>query len=501
MDELPSPRLVDAVWRYRISSLIIVGIAVVLSVLVALVSGEPSRMQGRLALKPPDKAGVLGVEAAGETAFARYVNQRALFVTSDQVLTGAAERLAGSVPKETLRSAVTAEASETGESVVLEVAGGDAEEASKITQAVIDSYREASKSEVQQRVAASLETLREQREQIEDDLDDTPDGTPRSANAEAAAVSLSELDNRATELKVAASQIGDGVAFVYDTQPDKTALLRSVARDGMIGLGLGGVLALAVAWFRADRDRRVGNLAELQSLVEEPVLGEIETVGRDEAASLLWLGAPPSKTYRMVAFGMQRVVDGGVVIVTGEPGSGVTTSTIQLASALARGGLRVLLVDGAVRSHGLSTSIGLAANRRNGDAEPPGRRHPGLTDVAMGVLPARETMRVVELGDGVTLTVVPAGKYVDGALERFSVPLLDQAIAEMRAEFDIVLVDTPTPDSAPEAGAIVRGSDAAIVIVRRDADAAGLHRLSEQVRMVGGSIAGYVLTFADRRKG
>lgn len=496
MDELPSPRLVDAVWRYRVSSAIIVGVAVLLSVLVALVAGESSRMQARLALKPPDKAGVLGVEAAGETAFARYVNQRALFVTSDQVLSGAAKKLAGAVSKETLRSAVTAEASETGESVVLLVAANNPDEASKITQAVIEAYREASRGEVEQRVADLLETLAEQRSNIETDLADTPENQ-RSANTEAAAQSLSELDNRSTELRVAASQIGDGVAFVYDTEPDRTALLRSVARDGVIGLGLGGVLALAAAWFRADRDRRVGNLAELESLVDDPVLGEIEQVGKDEAATLLWLGAPPSKTYRMVAFGLQRVVDHGVVIVTGESGSGTTTTTIQLASALARGGLRVLLVDGAVRSHGLSTSIGLAANRPNGQQDT--RRHPGLTDIAMGSMPARETMRVVELGDGVTLTVVPAGRYVDGVLERFSVPLLDQAIAEMRSEFDIVLVDSPTPASAPEAGAIVRASDAVIIVVRRDADAAGLHRLSDQVRMVGGKVAGYVLTFAARR--
>ncbi|MGH3432047.1 MAG: AAA family ATPase [Thermocrispum sp.] len=496
MDELPSPRLVDAVWRYRVSSAIIVGVAVLLSVLVALVAGESSRMQARLALKTPDKAGVLGVDA-GETAFARYVNQRALYVTSDEVLTGAAKALAGSVSKETLRTAVTAEASETGESVVLQVAGSNPDEASKITQAVIESYREASRTEVEDRVADLLETLAEQRSQIEDDLQDTAGGTERSANTEAAAQSLSELDKRATELKVAASQIGDGVAFVYDNEPDRTALLRSVARDGMLGLGLGGVLAVAVAWFRADRDRRVGNLAELEALVDAPVLGEIEQVGKDEAATLLWLGAPPSKTYRMVAFGVQRVVDNGVVIVTGEAGSGVTTTTIQLASALARGGLRVLLVDGAVRSHGLSTSIGLASGRPSDPQD--GRRHPGLTDIAMGTMPARETMRVVELGDGVTLTVVPAGRYVDGVLERFSVPLLDQAIAEMRAEFDIVLVDTPTPASAPEAGALVRASDAAIVVVRRDGDAAGLHRLSDQVRMVGGKVAGYVLTFAARR--
>ncbi|WP_052344436.1 AAA family ATPase [Thermocrispum municipale] len=497
MDELPSPRLVDAVWRYRASSLIIVAVAVLLSVIVALIVGEPSRMQARLALKTPDKAGVLGVES-GETAFARYATQRALFVTSDKVIAAAAKKLGAAVSKETLRNAVTAEASETGESLVLQVSADSPDEASRIMAAVIEAYRDASRAEVSQRVKRLLATLAEQRASIEERLDDTPEGEQGSANTEAAAVSLAELDKRATELKVAASQIGDGVAFVYDTAPDTMALMRSIARDGAIGLGLGGVIAVALAWFRADRDRRVGNLGELEALVDEPVLGEIEQVSKDEAATLLWLGAPPSKTYRMVAFGVQRVIDEGVVIVTGEPDSGVTTTSIQLASALARSGLNVLLVDGAVRTHGLSTSIGLAA--KDSYEQDDHREHPGLTDIAMGTVRPQSTMRVVELGEGVTLTVIPAGAYVDGVLERFSVPLLDQAIDEMRAQFDIVLIDTPTPASAPEAGALVRASDAAIVVVRRDADAAGLHRLTEQIRIVGGRVAGYVLTFATPRE-
>src|SRR5690606_40681947 len=113
-----------------------VAVAVLLSVIVALIVGEPSRMQARLALKTPDKAGVLGVES-GETAFARYATQRALFVTSDKVIAAAAKKLGAAVSKETLRNAVTAEASETGEALVLQVSADSPDEASRIIAEVI----------------------------------------------------------------------------------------------------------------------------------------------------------------------------------------------------------------------------------------------------------------------------------------------------------------------------------------------------------------------------
>lgn len=495
MDELPSPRLGAAIWRYRVSSLVIVGVAVLFSVLVALVVGESARMQARLALKTPDQAGVLGVEATGESAFTRYVNQRSLFVTSEQVLSGAAKKLPD-VDLEDLRDAVTAEPSVNGESIVIEVSAGAPEDAAAVMREVIASYRAASLAETEDRVGGLLAILTERRKDIENTLEQASAGRDRSVNAEAAVVSIGELDQRITELKVAANQVGDGVAFVYDAEPDSTALLRAVARDGVVGLGLGGLLAAAVAWFRADRDRRIGEPHELADAVDAPVLGEIEIVPEGDARSLRWLGTSPTTAYRLLAFGLRRIIDRGVVVLTGDPDSGVTTTTLQVAAALAREGDRVLVVDAAVRSHGLSSSVGLAPGGGYDRQD-----HPGFTDVAMGVVSARDVMRSIELTDGITLTVMPCGSIGDESGSRLRAQLIELVISQLRSEFDIVLVDAPHPASAPESSIIVRSADAAVLVVRHGAPVSAVRRLADQITLVGGVFSGSVLTFAPRRSG
>lgn len=499
MDELPSPRLVDAVWRYRKLAAIIVLSAFVVSVAVALLTGDGGVVQARLALEPPDRAGVIGAEATSESAFARYINQRALFVTSDRVLAGAADALGGGEDARSLRRVVTAETSKGGESIVIEVSASNQQRAGAIAAAVIDSYRAESESEINERVDALLKTLSERRKAIEAALPGSAPGAEKNANAVAAAESLSELDKRATEIKVAASQLGDGVAFVYNADPDGGGLLRSVARDGVVGLGLGAVLAAAVAWFRADRDRRLAGADELAALVDEPILGEIDRLRGADAGGLSWLGRPPTQSYRLLAHALRRIRNSGIIVVTGEVGSGCSTTTIQLAGTFARAGARVLLIDADVGTHGLSSSLGLYDNQGRAGAQH-GPRHPGLTEIATGSMVIAETIRVIDLGDGTTLAAVPSGPQAVDAAERFSAPRLERALAKARADFDFVLIDSAAPSTAPEISTLVRASDSVLLVVRHDTEAKEPRRLREQIRLLGGSIAGYVYTFAERRR-
>lgn len=498
MDELPAPRLVDALWRYRKSSALIVLAAFLLSVGVALLTGAGGVVQARLALKPPDRAGVLGSESTSESAFVRYINQRALFATSDRVLAGAAAEVGEGDTPESLRRIVTAETSKGGESIVIEVTSGDTARAGRIATAIIDGYRAESKAEINERVRDLLSTLAERRKAIESALPDSTPGDEKTANAVAAAESLSELDNRATEIKVAASQLGDGVAFVYNADPDGGGLVRSMVRDGVIGLGLGAVLAAALAWFRAERDRRFSSADELADTVTEPVFGEVELVRDAAPDALIWPGSPLSQPYRLLAHAVRGVMDSGVLVVTGEPDSGRTTSTIQLGSALARAGTRVLVIDADVRSHGLSSALGVYDGSVRGGHFGP--RHPGLTEIATGVLGIADTVRMIDMGDGTTLGVVPSGPPSAGAGERYNAPRLERALAKVRADFDIVLIDAATPASAPEVSALVLNSDGVLIVIRHGSDARAPRRLSEQIRLVGGEVAGYLYTFAERSR-
>ncbi|MDV6013343.1 cell shape-determining protein [Haloechinothrix sp. LS1_15] len=485
MEDQTTPRVFDSLWRYRWSSAGIVACIVAVSLAVALVVGGSSTVEARVVLQPPDESGLIGVDTSSEAAFSRYVNQRALLMTSDRVLSLAQEDLERHRPLRELRREVSARESDAGESIVLEVDGANTDEAMELAEAVIDAYRSVAGQELAERVDGALETLAERRQAVEESLPDGQAGSRVEANTSAAAETLSELDRQATELRLASDEIGDGVAFVQATQPEETTLVATLARDGGIGLVLGLIVATAVAWVRADRDRRLHDPSSFAALVDEPVLGEIERLGPEVAFTLTDPKQQPAKPYRLILASVQQAVPRGIVAVTGLPTSGSTTTSLQLAGAAARAGMRVLVIDAALRTRGLSAALLID-----------GPEHGGLTDLAAGLSDLRGVMRPVNLGYGMGYWAVPAGQFAEGAAEVFRASQLRTIGEQLRSGYDLVLIDCSAPDVEPESTPLLREADRVVVTVRYGTSDDELLRLRGQLEMIGASIAGYVFTFA-----
>ncbi|MCU1682738.1 MAG: cell shape-determining protein [Amycolatopsis sp.] len=488
MDDQPSPKILEALWRYRWSSLVIVGVVFVLSAVAALAFSSHSSATAHIVLKAPDKAGIVGVDAGSEPAFVRYVNQRALYVVSDRVLATASTNLHGAVSVNELRDEVTAKASTNGDSIDLTVAGSVGS-TTAIADAVTAAYRTESLADVQAAGQKILDALASRRRDVVASL--TPDVAthPSDPNNLAAGQTLSDLDKQATSVRVAAQQFGDGVSFVDKAVADGSGLARSVLRDGGIGIAFGALLAAVLAWVRADRDRRVSGPDYLAAATGSPVLATIEGLAEDEVAGLKKLGSPPLWPYQFAASGLRTAVDRGVVVITSSaPGDGVTTSTLQMATAAALSGARVLMIDAAVRSHGLSDALGLGFDSA------------GLTAIAVGAVAPESSVRSIDLGHRVMMWAIPAGLYQETTLDHFRSDLLQKAIASMRTTYDLVLVDCASPDIAPEVSPIIRESDGVVVVVRRGRETQAVHRLREQIGLLGGTIAGYLFTFARPKR-
>lgn len=485
MDEQSAPRIFDALRRYRWSSLAIVVATVLLSLVVAFVSNPQSTVTARIVLKMPEKVTVTGTETASESSFVRYVKQRALFVTSDRVLQDAQRRLATPDPVDELRDALTVEASETGESITVTASAGDSEEASALANAVIAAYQEQSRADQQASADRALETLRQQRNEVASGAGNQPQTV-----SEAAAQTLSELDTQAAQIRLSTSEFGNGVSFVDKASEDDTGPFGTVLRDTGVGLVLGVLLAGAIAWFRADRDRRVREFEDLGDLADEPLLGEIEALPGERRLVLHDLSTPPLRSYRFAASGLRTVLGRGVVVVTGTAvGDGSTTTTLQIANAAARDGARVLVVDAVLRTHELSDILGLHHD--------PG----GLTALAGGGTSLHACARAVYLGQDVVFWAVPVGRYSERARDHLQSTMLERSIAEMRSQFDLVLVDSAPLTAAPELTPIIRQSDGVVVVVRRNSTVRSLRKLRDQLKLFGGKVSGFVFTFAGPGSG
>ncbi|SDK05355.1 CobQ/CobB/MinD/ParA nucleotide binding domain-containing protein [Actinopolyspora mzabensis] len=481
-EPLPAPNILGALWRYRLSSLGIVLGTVLVSVLVALTVGSAGVAEARIVLKAPDSAQALGFEVTSESGFVRYVNQRALFVTSDRTLGAARKRLGGQETIKELREAVTAKASDNGDSILVRVDIGDAERSTEIANAVVTAYQRESKAEVSAAADEALQALRNRREQLVADVAESGSGVDAASSR-----TISELDQRITEIRIASDQFGDGVSFVDRAVTDSSGVITALLRDALVGFAVGVLLAATVAWARADRNRRVRDAADLARLSDEPLLGEVEALGEGETARLHNLVVPPLGSYRLVSSVLRNTVRGGLVAVTGvSAGDGATTTVLQVAGAAARDGLRVLVVDAAVRTRELSHNVALQNDWY------------GMAPIATGAATVHASTRVIEVGPGIEFRVIPAGRASEGAPDYFRSSLLRRAMVEARGGYDLVLVDLPPLESAPEVSALVPAADGVVLTVRKERSVAALRRARERIELLGGKIAGYVFTFASQ---
>lgn len=188
-----------------------------------------------------------------------------------------------------------------------------------------------------------------------------------------------------------------------------------------------------------------------------------------------------------------RMREGGskvIVIASPGRGDGRTSTAILLARSLAEKGERVLLVDADLKRRGVTACLQMAA-------------HPGLIDgvrrsasldelVVLGV--GSETAGDQAPGKGAAFDVLPTGwDRVDShtILHRAE---LRSLLAEARARYSIILVDTPPLAEVDDALAFVADADATVLVVRcrRTSDGA-LQAAVRRLHLAHARIVGAVL--------
>jgi succinoglycan biosynthesis transport protein ExoP len=486
VEDRSAPGVLEALWRYKWSSL-------ALAVLLAFISAGVSLMlhrqdvtaQARMALATPRSDNVIGVAITSEPSFVRYTKQRALYATSDPVLARAAEDLNGTTADD-LRRRVDATASSDGDAVVVTATADTADRAVEICNAVVRAYQDETLSDVAKATQAALNAITQTREQLKKSLPTQVKPGQGAAQAEttAAAQTLSELAVKASDIRVEATIFGSGVSFVDPATVATATQGQLPIREGALGLVFGALLAATVAWLRADRDRRVREPEGAADLLQAPPLGEVPEVARDEQAALNDLTAMPSVAYQFVASSLQAAISAGLVLVTSaQRGEGRTTAAAHVAIAAARDGVRVLLIDADGSSRRLSALFGLEQERR------------GLTALTDRETSLDECTYSVTLAEDQTFWVVPAGEFDQSTPSLFRSSAMAKAVLEMRSKYDLVVVDAAPLTISAEAAALARHADGVLVVVRRGATVRALRRLAQQLSLFVAPIVGYVFTF------
>ena len=147
-------------------------------------------------------------------------------------------------------------------------------------------------------------------------------------------------------------------------------------------------------------------------------------------------------------------VDGGgrVVLVSSAVASeGKTTLSCHLAASLARTGRRVVLVDADLRRPSTHRVFGCEEG-------------PGLADVLRG----DKSPEDVEIPlHGSDLRLIPAGDVCDTALTGFGTPAIARCLDDLRARFDVVIVDSPPILPVADGMSLAGHADGVMLAVRR----------------------------------
>jgi succinoglycan biosynthesis transport protein ExoP len=262
-----------------------------------------------------------------------------------------------------------------------------------------------------------------------------------------------------------------------------------------LNLALGALLALGaalgLALLREVLDTRIRSTRDLEDTTDHPILGVIGFDAKAKQRPLVVHQDPTSaraEAYRALRTNLQFVQvdsrDRVVVVTSSLPGEGKSTTTANLAIALADTDQRVLLIDADLRRPRLDQYLGVEGAV-------------GLTDVLIGRAGLADAVQ--NWGHN-HLYVLPAGRTPPNPSELLDSKAMASLLDQLTPEFDWVIIDAPP--LLPVTDAAVLASKASGVIIAVAAGKTTEHQLGsalERLETVGAPVSGVVLTMAPTR--
>lgn len=192
--------------------------------------------------------------------------------------------------------------------------------------------------------------------------------------------------------------------------------------------------------------------------------------------------SPAAEAYRNLAANLQFAYADRhlqtVGVTSAAAGEGKSTTTANLAIALAEGGRRVIVIDADLRRPELHTIFGTSLQE-------------GLSTVLLGdqqTLPLHDTA-----APGVRL--LSSGPSPANPLEALASRKLDFVLSQARAQADFVLVDTPPAGALADAAVLAPRLEGILLVVNAGKTRRDLaRRAREQLDRVNANILGVVLT-------
>ncbi len=296
-----------------------------------------------------------------------------------------------------------------------------------------------------------------------------------------------------------------GTVRIIDEAPlPSFAVSPNRKRAVILAAAVGLLLGIGAAVLLEKLDDSIKSPEELQERLDIAVLGLIpairsadvnvnkEATRDNTAANRLVTHADPrspvAESYRSLrtnlAFTRARQELRTLVLTSPGPADGKSTTVANLAITFAQQGQRTLLVDGDLRRAVIDKTFAV-------------NRSPGLTDVLVGNTQLANAVQATEVPN---LFVLTSGHLPPNPSELLGSPAMRQVVAEAKAQFDMVLFDSPPLLAVTDAAVLSGVVDGTILIARmQKTNRAAVSRAMANLRAVRAPVLGAVLN--DVRSG
>ena len=279
----------------------------------------------------------------------------------------------------------------------------------------------------------------------------------------------------------------------------------NVPRNLGFALALGLTSGIGLAFLLEGVDNTVRTPEQAQSISGLPSLGMIPLGSRTtgeanptglsvaaskEAVELITLSRPQSQmseSYRALRTSLLLTSVGAppktIVITSALPQEGKTTTSINTATVLAQKGTRVLLIDADLRRPSIHKMLGMGPRA-------------GLSNVLTGGTTLQDaTVRSTLLPN---LFILPAGTPPPNPAELLASSQMMDLLAELREQYDHIVVDTPPTLSVTDAVVLSTRADAVVLVIRSgQTTKPALRRSRDILAQVNARVAGVLLNAVD----
>jgi receptor protein-tyrosine kinase len=287
------------------------------------------------------------------------------------------------------------------------------------------------------------------------------------------------LQAQAEALRIAMKIQNGGVQLVTSAATPSGSSSPKVTRNAALGIIVGLLLGLGIAFLLERLDRRIKSVEELEHAFRLPLLAAVPQNSAFSAPPVLDAPAdqPHKEVFRLLrAYLRYFNVDKELrllMVTSAMSGDGKTTVAYNLAEAAQEAGTKTLLLETDLRRPDLARHYGLAAG-------------PGLSEVLTGgatahdaVQPVAITTRVNGTPAQVSLDVLVAGQLPPNPAELLESQAMVDVLAWASEHYGMVIIDTAPVAVVSDAMPLLPKVDGVLLVSqvgRNSTDAAAFFR-------------------------